>query len=146
MRTLGYRKKGINILYSMTALSGILVIFLGGILGIENNGHRYFMCLAGLLSFGVSLWILVGYYSTPKETIILLNEDEIQIGKEVRISIHSIVDVSYRRTSARGVQYRWGDVIISTNNSRYKVKYLADCEKVSKEITALMYKKKDFDN
>ncbi len=142
MRVLGFRANGVSVLYIVAAVLSLVLVVLGAIVVSENDYYFIAIIVSGLILFGVSVWTLVDYYSTPKEAIILLNEDEIQIGHGIKVDIDDITDVSYRRASASGLQYRWGSVTVYANGNKYKVKYLEDCERVAKVLTSLMYEKK----
>ena len=57
-------------------------------------------------------------------------------------TVKAVNDVSYRRASAKGIQYRWGSVTLSTLYGKYKFGFVADCEEVSKRLTQLVYEEK----
>ncbi len=132
MKVIAHRKGGIFALYLFTLILGIVLMFL--------DGEAYvIMKLCGLAVIAISLYILIGYLRTPKEPIKLIGDDTLQLPGDLQIPVSKIVDVSYFRASARGIQYRWGSVTIATGMGTCKVKYVADCEAVAKRITQLMY-------
>ena len=77
-----------------------------------------------------------------------LKEDKnkkLYLPKGITLNPKDIVDVSYSKASGRSIQYKWGSVTIMTATAKYKYKFVADCESVSKIITDIVYKSKSAD-
>lgn len=70
------------------------------------------------------------------------DQADVVLHQGIVIRPNELVDVSYKRASAKGFQYRFGTVIIQTTGATYKFRYLKNCEKVSKELSKLMYQNK----
>ncbi len=134
MKIIAYRKGGLGFLYTITLLVGLAAVSAG----IMLMAHPAPIICGGLLVV-ISAVILFGYFRTPCEAIVLIDKDTLELPGGVNVKLSDISDVSYRRASAKGVQYKWGKVIISTPSGSYKINYLADCEETAKELTQLMY-------
>lgn len=134
LKILATRSKNVGLLYTFGLLIGIftmLFVFL----------HLFFL-LAGMLITVIAVIILLQYHKVHP-TPILLNEDNvIIINNNLHIKLNDIIDVSYTRANGRQIHYKWGDVTIRTHNKIYKIDYINDCEKVSKELNELIYKSK----
>lgn len=133
MKVIGRRSNGVGILFMLMLLLSMIMIFIG----IYEN---YFLFM-GFVLFVVSLYIVIDYHKTPKAPI-MTNDKDVVLHQGIIIRPNELVDVSYKRASARGFQYRFGTVIIQTTAATYKFRYLKDCEKVSKELSKLMYQNK----
>ena len=142
-KTIGYKKGGIGIVYIFALTLGVLLITGGCFLVIaekEVAGSGMFF-LGGILVIGVSIVEMIEYYST-KVDVISTDGERMKINDNLFL-IKDIVDVSYRRASYKGGQYRYGKIIVKTKDTSYTAQFVAECESVSKEITRLMYEKKN---
>ncbi len=138
MKTIGYRKGGLGFLYGIVLLMGVGMLTAG----ITVMLHPV-PIVSGALLIVISLIILNGYFKTPYEAICLTDNDTVlELPKGVKINVGDITDVSYKRATAKGIQYKWGSVTVSTLGSSYTVGCIADCEEVAKEITRLKYERK----
>ncbi len=135
MTVIAYRKSGLAALYMFTLVLSIILI----VIGLTKD--KLFI-LAGVLTGAISLYVLIGYFRTPKEAIRLADEMTLELPHGNRVKLSDVYDVSYKRASARGIQYKWGDVILSTKYGTFKVKYVAECEAVSKDITMRTFRVK----
>lgn len=134
MKVIGRRSNGVGILYMLMLLLSMIMIFIG----IYEN---YFLFI-GFVLFVVSLYIVIDYHKTPKAPIMINDQADVVLHQGIVIRPNELVDVSYKRASAKGFQYRFGTVIIQITAATYKFRYLKDCEKVSKELSKLMYQNK----
>ena len=132
MRTVGYRKSSVGILYAVLLAVGVM-IFIGGL----SNVKYVAACIIGGLLALISAIVVIGFFRTPADAV-QASDDEVSVGRAT-IKIKEISDISYRRASARGIQYKWGIVTVVTYHGTYRVNYVADCEDVAKELTRLMY-------
>lgn len=131
------RRKGlIWLMYFAVAVFGIVMIFIGNEISQKIIG--------GVLLI-VSAVILIQYFMIPPIAIIRDERNRLHLPKGITLDPKDIVDVSYRRASAKGVQYKWGSIVIITATAKYKCRYIADCEHVSKIITDIVYKSKSAD-
>lgn len=136
MEVIAYRKKGIWLMYAFTFLLGLCFLLIPA----DNFIEILFSALFSLTFITVSLIVLIMYFSTPQEAI-FYNEYEqaIYLKKGVKMQLSEIEDLSYRRASARGIQYKWGTIIIRTQHKKYKIMFIAQCEDVCKTLTKLKY-------
>lgn len=130
--TIAYKKQSAGILYIILTLVGIGVLIAGGV------AHHTIAILMGALITILSGVFAVQFLSLPSKIIVLTEDGTLLLPKGETVSLASINDVSYRRASARGIQYRWGSVTISTYSGTYKYGFVANCEYVAKELTRLM--------
>lgn len=146
MKTIGYRKEGVSVLYILTLIIGI-AFFIGGIFLVSlNNKDGLFEIIlvgfiSGLVMIGISIYELASFYSTD-ERVICVNEDKISVNGN-KFLIKDIIDVSYKEARSRYATYKYGKIIIRTKDITYCAKNVANCEMVSKTITKLMYEKKN---
>lgn len=131
--TIAYKKQSAGILYIFLTLVGVGVLVAGCI------AHHTTAILMGTLITILSGVFAVRFLSLPSKIIVLTEDGTLLLPKAETISLSSINDVSYRRASARGIQYSWGSVTISTYSDTYKYGFVANCEDVAKELTRLMY-------
>lgn len=146
-RIIGFRKGGLGFLYIFTLFLGIGMFISGFFLfdpnkEIKDSFSTVFFCFVGgpMLTL-MSVVILIQYFSTSS---IAISKDGKMIkvnGKELLLS--DITDVSYKKARAKNITYNFGSVIVKSKNTYYTARYIADCESVSKEITRLMYEKKN---
>ena len=138
MTILGQRKSGLGALYSFTLIFSIIVLIYSISLFWVNSFFPILIIIGVGIMATVSICILVAYYKTPKIAITYDGQCTIYV-KGQPIKLTDITYVSYRRASAKGIQYKWGSVTISTSLDKYKVSFLENCEMVEKAITKLVY-------
>ncbi len=136
MEIIAHRKKLIWIMYFAVAVSGIVMMFIG-----DDIVHK----IVGGVLLIVSAVILIQYFMVPPAIISLDKNKKLYLPKGIILNPKDIVDVSYSKASGRSIQYKWGSVTIMTATAKYKYKFVADCEAVSKTITDIVYKSKSFD-
>ena len=143
-RTIGFRKGGLGFLYIFTLFLGIGMFISGFFLFDPNKeikDYVFFSFIGGPMLTLMSVVILIQYFFTSS---IAISKDGKMIkvnGKELLLS--DITDVSYKKARARNITYNFGSVIVKSKNNNYTARYIAECESVSKEITRLMYEKKN---
>jgi hypothetical protein len=118
---------------------GLIFFFLSLFESNKNGVLLVFLSIVALVLIVGSAVIVTQYLRTPNNPI-LYNESEkaIYVGN-TKIYLNEIEDLSYVRAAARGIQYKWGTVKIKTKDSKYVVRYIADCEDVCKRLTHLKY-------
>lgn len=134
----GKRSGGVGILYSVIEVLFLAIVLWGcGMFGNESDVR---VLLLGLVFFGVTGVILFRYFTTPAEAIILNEDNSIYLAKfDLTLSMEEIRHISYKRAHAKGIEYKWGKVIIETDSKKYKTDYLSYCEEVADTLNmALM--------
>ena len=133
--TIAYKKHSAGIVY-------IILTFVGVMLLISAIAEKLIpIGIIGALLTVVSAVLSIRYLMLPSN-IIVLSDDTIILPKGITVPLDSISDVSYRRASAKGIQYRWGSVTVSTYYGSYKYGFVADCEDVSKQLTQMVFEAK----
>ena len=135
-KTIAYKKHSAGIVYIILAIIGIACT-LYGIMGADSP-----FVIVGIITAACGIILSLQYLSTPSQIIILGENDTLILPDGVTLPLSEVTDVSYRRASARGIQYRWGSVKLSTHSNTYKFGFVAECEDVAKELTHLMYNAK----
>ena len=138
-RTLAYKKHGAGALYIIITIIGVISM----LIGVAIDDIKFvIMGLAAAILCGI---LSIQYLTIPSEVIVLCEDGTLILKKGVRIKLEDLVDVSYRRASARGIQYRWGSITLTTKIKKFKFGFVADCEDVAKDLTRLMYEAKNND-
>ena len=134
--TIAYKKHSAGIVY-------IILTFVGVLLLISAIAEKLIpmVIIGGLLTI-VSAVLSIRFLMLPSNIIVLSDDDTIILPKGITVPLDSISDVSYRRASAKGIQYRWGSVTVSTYYGSYKYGFVADCEDVSKQLTQMVFEAK----
>ena len=136
MKVIAHKKDGMGLLYGFVVVMGIFLISLGIGLGLAGI---YLWLLGGLIC-GIGVYYVVKFLMLPSAIIMQDTDGILHLPKGVTVSPADIIDVSYRRASARGLQYAWGSVNIKTHTDEYKYGFVAECEDAAKELTDIMYR------
>ncbi len=139
MEVIAQKKTGVGIMYLACTFLGLIFFGMGISDGIIVIG------LLGLVLSIISGYIFFEYVSLPYDVIKVDTEGNLHLPKSKVIPLCDITDISYRRASAKGVQYKWGSVTIRTHLEKFKYGYIKDCEEVAKQLTEMMHRAK-FDN
>lgn len=134
MKVIAKKSFSVGVLYTVCLVFGVIFFLLGF---VRANSF-----VVGVPLFFCSLAIIIDYCLIPAKVIMLNKQKELILPKNTRLPLQDIADVSYRRASARGIQYKWGTVKISSSRGFFKYRYISDCEAVAKEIMKLMYEVK----
>ena len=143
MDVIAHKKSGVGFMYLVCALLGLIII------GLGIGTHTAFALVPmGLAIGGFSGYIFVDYTRLPYDVISIDRESNLHLPKGKVVNIKDILDVSYRRASARSIQYKWGSVTLKTRLGDFKYGYISDCEEASKKLTDMMYRARfsDIDN
>ena len=140
--TIAKKCHGAGIMYILVAILGLAYLIFALTSNIED--------IALTVPLGALCLILGGFYSVryltlPNEIIALTDGNQLLLPKGVTISLESLIDVSYKRASAKGYQYKWGKIVLQTRDHTYKFDFVADCEAVAKHLTKQMYAAKHTD-
>ena len=134
--TIAYKKHSAGIVY-------IALTFIGVVMLISSIAEKLLPLgiTAALLTL-ISVILSIQFLSLPSDIIVLSEDGSLILPKGVTVSLESVSDVSYRRASAKGIQYRWGSLTLSTYYGNYKFGFVADCENAAKQLTQLVFEAK----
>lgn len=135
MRVLATKSSGVGVLYVFTCIIGLLFLFFGI--------YKIYYLIMGLALTLTSFFIVIDYFRTPGIPIMINEQNELILHHGIIIKPDEILDVSYRKATAKGKQYHWGKVTIKTKKETYIYRYINDCEDVCMDITKIMYKHED---
>ncbi len=134
--TIAYKKHSAGILYIILTFVGIMMLISAITEKILPLG------IMGALLTIISTVLSIRFLSLPSDIVVLSEDGTLILPKGVTVSLESISDVSYRRASAKGIQYRWGSITLSTYYGSYKYGFVSDCEDVAKQITQMVFEAK----
>ena len=134
--TIAYKKHSAGILYIILSVVGVMMLISAITEKLLPVG------IIGALLTIISAVLSVRYLSLPSDIIVLSEDGSLILPKGVTVSLESVSDVSYRRASARGIQYRWGSITLSTYFGSYKYGFVSDCEDVAKQLTQMVFEAK----
>ena len=129
--TIAYKKHSAGILYIILTFVGVMMLISAITEKILPLG------IMGALLTIISTVLSIRFLSLPSDIVVLSEDGTLILPKGVTVSLESISDVSYRRASAKGIQYRWGSITLSTYYGSYKYGFVSDCEDVAKQITQM---------
>lgn len=135
MKVLATKSTKIGGLYVFCLVMGIIVSIIGF--------YYIYIMFVGILLTIVSLVIVIDYFLTAKTPIMLNDKNQLILSNGIILELSDIQDVSYRRASGRGIQYKWGTVKIFSTKGKFKYRYLENCEEVAKTILKLVYQAKE---
>ena len=134
--TIAYKKHSAGILY-------IILTFVGVMLLVSAITEKLLpLGIIGVLLTIISVILSIRFLSLPSDIIVLSEDGSLILPKGVTVSLESVSDVSYRRASAKGIQYRWGSITLLTYYGSYKYGFVADCEDVAKQLTQMVFEAK----
>ncbi len=134
--TIAYKKHSAGILYIILTFVGVMMLISAITEKILPLG------IMGALLTIISTVLSIRFLSLPSDIVVLSEDGTLILPKGVTVSLESISDVSYRRASAKGIQYRWGSITLSTYYGSYKYGFVSDCEDVAKQITQMVFEAK----
>lgn len=118
----------------------LLVIILG--IYCTSKKEQTVMLIFGIISTIFCVALFADYLSFPRVMISVNENDQIIIHrKNVILNLEDIIDVSYQRYYSRGIRYKFGSLILKTTKGNYKLRYVSECEEVSKYILNMIYHK-----
>lgn len=134
--TIAYKKHSAGILYIILTVVGVMMLISAITEKLLPLG-----IIGALLTIISAVWS-IRFLSLPSDIIVLSDDGTLILPKGVTVPLESISDVSYRRASAKGIQYRWGSITLSTYYGSYKYGFVSDCEEVSKQLTQMAFEAK----
>ena len=129
--TIAYKKHSAGIIYILLTIFGAL--YLASSAAKSNLQLGIIISVVTVFSAILS----VKYLILPSNIIVLSDGDKLILPRSVVIPLTSICDVSYKRATGKGIQYRWGSITITTYHGKFKFGFVADCEDVSKKLMGL---------
>ena len=138
MDVIACKKGGVGVMYLLCTFVGLII----SASGFAMMGEGIIMGIAGIAIALISGYVFFSYVSLPYAVIQLDSDNNLHLPKNLVVNVGDVLDVSYRRASARGIQYRWGSVTLSTRLGTYRYGYIADCESVAKSLTDMIYQAK----
>ncbi len=134
--TIAYKKHSAGILYIILTFVGVMMLIFAIMEELLPLG------IMGVLLTIISAILSIRFLSLPSHIIVLSDDGLLILPKGVTVPLESVSDVSYRRASAKGLQYRWGSITLSTYYGSYKFGFVADCEDVAKQLTQMAFEAK----
>lgn len=125
-----------------------------GMLYIVVTAIGIIMLVSGLSAGQVAIWPIgvllcavggayaVRYLLLPCN-VIILSDDVLVLPRNTTFPLTDVTDVSYKKATARGLQYSWGAITVSTHLRSYRFNFICECEAVSKELTQLVFEAKN---
>ncbi len=135
MEIIAEKKGSVGGLYLLCALFAALMLW-GS---TEKTRLSTGMAITGTLVLLLCIGVLIDFFRYPSVLITRDATGLLHLPKNATVSPSEISDVSYRRASAKGFQYSWGTVTVTTYAETYKLRYVGDCEKVAKELLRMTY-------
>ncbi len=140
MNVIAKKTKGIVLMYSLSLLVGLMLIGMGA---EYAKAAEIVIILLGVVLSAISVYAIVKYLRLPHDIITVDNQGILHLPHEVTVDPADLTDVSYKRASGKGFQYRWGDIVLFTHLDSYKFNFVDDCENTAKKLTRLMYESKN---
>ena len=133
---IAYKKGGVGIMYHVCTLFSIGLFFASFALWPVG-----IICtLAAVVLCAISASFSVNYLMLPSIIMRLDDEGNLILPNNIALKFEEIVDISYKRATARGFSYRWGSVTVKTASESHTYQFVADCEEVAKRLTDDMYR------
>ena len=140
MNVIAKKTEGLGLLYSFTALIGLVLIGIG--VFYDTTSTSWLTALFGVALVAISCYHVVMICRTPVEIITVDNKGILHLPNDVTLDPADLIDVSYKRARGKGFQYKWGEIILCTHIDSYKFNFVDDCEQTAKELTRMMYESK----
>lgn len=128
MKIIAQRSKVIGLLYFLTILGGCFILIFG------VSIQEMYTILTGALITIIALIVLLFFAFTPK---IAIEEDEkgfFHLSNGIVLSPDEIISSKYSRASSRGIQHKWGKLILKTKKGNFKYSFIKDVEVCSDYI------------
>ena len=135
------RNTGAGMVYIFVTAIGLLIT----LSGFGTGEAAFAVCACGVLITVACGYFAVQFLRTPSLIMWLDGEGQLCLPRGVVVDPCDILDVSYRRASARGIQYKWGSVTVATHLGTHKYGFVSECESVAKRLTELMHRAKHTD-
>ncbi len=140
MNVIAKKTEGIVLMYSFSLLVGLMLIGIGA---AYAETAEILMILLGIALAIISGYHIVKYLQLPHDVITVDNQGILHLPHDVTVNPADLTDVSYKRASGKGFQYKWGEIVLFTHIDSYKFDYVDNCEETAKELTRLMYESKN---
>lgn len=138
MKILGEKKNGLVWIYFLLIPIALLMV-LSGIKLIKVISGFMFLIM-GISFLIIGIYMIVDITKYPQNIIVYKEIDNTLIlNNRIIVPISNILDVSFRNARSKSIMWKYGNVIIKTNQETYKCKYVKDCERTAKILMKLMY-------
>lgn len=118
--------------------AGLIIVYC--VLELGNYDLKSLIYLLGGIAVAiVSIFMLIGYFSTPRILISLNSDGNLVLPKNVIVSTNEIHDISYKKAFSKAAAHNWGTVVLETDKGIFSLKYIDDCEEVCKTLTKLTF-------
>lgn len=136
MDIIARKRGGVGFMYLVCALVGLILTASAFI----DMGEMLPLLILGIPLTVISTYIFISYLALPYNVITLDKDNKLHLPKGVTLVLTDLLDVSYVRASARSIQYKWGSLLLTAKQGKFKYGYIADCEEVAKRLTDMMYR------
>lgn len=106
-----------------------ITLFIAGII-VHIDLSYIILLFIGIVSM---LVMIVDYFSIPY-VLVEFSDDKVILKGKIIIEKDKIRDVRSRRSRVRSMSINSGSVTIITNTDEYKLRYVANCEDVARNI------------
>ncbi len=141
MNVIAKKTEGLGLLYSFTALIGLVLVGIG--VFYDTTSTSLLTASLGVALVAISCYHVVIFCRTPGEIITVDSKGILHLPNNVTLDPADLTDVSYKRARGKGFQYRWGEIVLFTHLDSYKFNFVDDCEDTTKELTRMMYESKN---
>lgn len=140
MKPIALKEKFPITFYIISFILGIIIL----IIGFSNTfkSSSFIFCVFGMVLLIISIYYFVIFIKTPNIIISINDNNELILPQNVRINCNELIDISYKKTTAKGYSYSYGKIIIDSKKGTYTYNFVKDCENTCKELTRLMYENK----
>lgn len=139
MKTVGFKKQGVGLMYGIISIVGIGIL-IGGCIG--GGDDMLPLIILGALFTILGGVLTVQYLMLPYEIIKLDSFGRIYLPRGVVLNPDDIIDVSYEPARAKHVTYKWGSITITTRLDKYKYGFVRECEDTAKAIVDAVHRAK----
>lgn len=140
------RSRRVGFMYGGVFVAMIFLnIYFSGLIMMVEEG--IWVGLIMLIMTVTTFLVFLDYLQTPQKPIIVTEEGNVLIPRrDLILSCEEVTDVSCIRARAKGIEYKWGKVVIHTETDTYKINYIDDCEETAEHLLEKIYafKMKDY--
>lgn len=133
------KSRRVGFMYGGVFVAMIFVnIYLSRLIALGKEG--IWIGLIMLIMTLTAFLVFWDYLQTPQKPIIVTEEGNVLIPRrDLILSCEEVTDVSCIRARAKGIEYKWGKVVIHTETDTYKINYINDCEETADQLLEKIY-------
>ena len=135
MEVIAKRKDSLLFLYGGITALGAIILLIALIKPFNLQIQKTSTLVAGLVLFFVGSFICANILRMPKEIICFDGENLIL--PQGKYPLKQLSNVNYRHARIKGVNYRWGRIILTINGQKFEYINVADVESVHNRIMQL---------